>query len=171
MISMNHRVKPCPRRAASWRPRGARAVFLVLALAGGLAADGHAGDPAPLTGSITVTITGFRNTRGQLLINLFNSAKGFPDKPGQAFRAAEASPVKDPMTVVFDGVPPGEYAIALVHDEDMNGNLTTSFWGYPREGLGASNNNLPQKGKPRFSDSKFPLDEGKLAVNVRLRYY
>ena len=112
-----------------------------------------------------------RNTKGQVLVSLFNSAKGFPDDPAKAYRSAGLPAGKTPPVVVFDGLPQGNYALAVLHDEDMNGKLTTSFWGYPREGIGASNNKLPKKGKPSFEDAVFAVAEKPVELVVRIKYY
>ena len=120
---------------------------------------------------ITVTITGLRNTKGRILVSLFNSFDGFPDEPAKAFRRAVLPAGKYPAVIEFADLPHDVYALAVLHDEDMNGKLTTSFWGYPKEGIGASNNKLPKKGKPRFKDALFVALEDPVELVVRIKYY
>ena len=46
-------------------------------------------------------------------------------------------------------------AVAVLHDEDRNGQMKTNFIGIPQEGWAASNNAEAQTfGPPRFDDAK-----------------
>jgi uncharacterized protein (DUF2141 family) len=39
----------------------------------------------------------------------------------------------------FEAIPPGTYALAVIHDENSNGKLDTDLLGIPTEGYGFSN--------------------------------
>jgi len=164
----NPRTPNIPRGRSRSR-RWAASFLCVAAAFGAVRANAEAKEPRGAV--VTVKITALRNTKGRVLVSLFNSAKGFPDDAPKAFRRAVLPAGKKPPVVEFAGLPRGVYALAVLHDEDMNGKLTTSFWGYPKEGIGASNNKLPKKGKPRFKDALFVALEEPVERIVRIKYY
>jgi len=43
----------------------------------------------------------------------------------------------------FEDIPPGTYALVVIHDENMNGKLDTNWVGIPKEGYGFSNDVKP----------------------------
>ncbi len=72
-------------------------------------------------------------------------------------------------SVRFDGLPKGNYAVAVIHDENGNSRLDT-FAGIPREGFGFSRNPAVRFGPPRFEAARFTLDGGAETQQVRMRY-
>lgn len=70
----------------------------------------------------------------------------------------------------FEDIPPGTYAIAVIHDENMNGKLDTNWLGIPTEGYGFSNEEKGGAGVPSFSNASFPYDGHDLELNIGLHY-
>ncbi len=139
----------------------AAALFLLALAAQPAWADG------PDTATLVITVEGLRSQDGQLLVLVFDDAEAFPGKDG---RAAERriSPVDgERVTLRFDGLRRGTYAVTLVHDEDADLELDTNLLGIPKEGLGVSNN--PPGAFPTFRDAAFDLD-GERALTINLRY-
>ena len=67
--------------------------------------------------------------------HFFNSKTGFPKLPQHAFFKDFIS-IKDfPYRI---GLPEGEYAISLFHDENENKELDTNFIGIPKEAFGST---------------------------------
>jgi uncharacterized protein (DUF2141 family) len=73
------------------------------------------------------------------------------------------------MIVSFAAVAPGDYALALLHDENGNGKLD-SFAMIPKEGFGFSNNPKIRFGAPRFAETRFAVGAGTTRQTVRMRY-
>jgi uncharacterized protein (DUF2141 family) len=72
---------------------------------------------------------------------------------------------------VFEGLAPGAYAVAVVHDENGNGRLDKNFVGIPSEGYGVSNNRTYAMASPKWDESRFTLAAREAAVlRVSLRY-
>lgn len=69
----------------------------------------------------------------------------------------------------FDHVPPGTWAIALIHDENGNGRLDTMM-GIPKEGFGFSRNPAIRFGPPAFADAAFALGTAAVTQSVRVKY-
>jgi hypothetical protein len=70
----------------------------------------------------------------------------------------------------FEDIPPGTYALALIHDENMNGKLDTNWLGVPTEGYGFSNDVKALLGVPSFSAASFHYDGGTLDLTISLHY-
>ena len=67
-------------------------------------------------------------------------------------------------------IPPGTYAIVVIHDENMNGKLDTDVFGKPKEGFGFSNAAKASLRAPSFSDTSFRYEGGNLDLTVALQY-
>jgi len=122
------------------------------------------------SGTLAVTVTGFRNRKGLLLCSLFQTAEGFPDDAEKAYQRLRRKIDGDSVEIVLEDVLPGEYAIAVLHDEDEDGAITRGFFGIPTEGAGASNNPRPRRGPPRYDEARFPYDGDKLELEITLQY-
>jgi uncharacterized protein (DUF2141 family) len=73
--------------------------------------------------------------------------------------------------VVFDKLPQGEYAVSLIHDENMNGKLDYNFFGMPVEGYGFSNNPPKGFGPPKYELTTFSLKELEHLVEIKVIYW
>jgi uncharacterized protein (DUF2141 family) len=122
-------------------------------------------------GRIEAAVSGVSNAQGMVGCALFSSAAGFPlesDKP--SVRILRVTPAAGAALCVFDNVPPGTYAIAVVHDTNGNGRADTNFLGMPTEGVGVSNNVMPRMSAPTFDANKFSVAAGhvtRLAITLR----
>lgn len=149
-----------PRVAAS-----AAVLALLVATAGISAAQGRDDGES----SLRVEVSGIRNARGTLDCGLFTDAANFPD--GVGARAVRAVIEGARAVCVFDRVPPGTYAVAVLHDENGNGRLDRNFLGIPAEGYGVSNNRTYAMSSPRWDESRFTIAVRERAVlRVSLRY-
>lgn len=119
--------------------------------------------------SIRISIKGFRNTKGQALVSLFASSKGFPDNGTIAQKRKAYRIVGDEIAIRFDDVKPGSYAVAVLHDEDKDFKMKTGLFGIPKEGYGVSNDATRRFGPPKFADAKFEVtanDEVQLIISM-----
>jgi Uncharacterized protein conserved in bacteria (DUF2141) len=67
-------------------------------------------------------------------------------------------------------IPPGKYALAVIHDENMNGKLDTNARGSPTEGYSFSNDAKGLFGAPAFSVASFAYDGRALELTIGLQY-
>ena len=72
-------------------------------------------------------------------------------------------------TVVVRGLPAGEYAAQVFHDENDNHEVDRSVLGIPREGIGFSNDAPIKLSAPKFRDAAF-LVEGPKTIDITLRH-
>jgi len=70
----------------------------------------------------------------------------------------------------FEDIPPGTYAITVIHDENTDGKLDTNWLGIPKEGYGFSNDVKALLGAPPFSAASFQYDGGTLELTISLHY-
>jgi uncharacterized protein (DUF2141 family) len=119
--------------------------------------------------TLAVTIDGVRSNHGQVMVALFSRSKGFPDGD-YADRWAKVPASTGPVTVVFDHLRPGEYAVGAYHDENGNGKLDTNFIGWPEEGYALSNGIRLTVFRPRFIESAFTLQGKEEGVALHMGY-
>lgn len=120
---------------------------------------------------IHVTILNIRNSTGSVACALFESAEGFPTEYlGMATNVMIIKIRKDQARCDFEDIPPGTYAMAVVHDENKNGKLDVNWLGVPREGYGFSNDATGVLGSPPFAAVSFPYNGQNLDLTMTLRY-
>jgi uncharacterized protein (DUF2141 family) len=129
-------------------------------------------DPKPVKVHLIVTVTGVRNDKGHIAASLFHGEKGFPDEDSRAV-GRQISPIKDhKATILFEDITPGDYGVALLHDENKNNKMDSNRFGFPREGYGISNNSRPTRRGPKFSDARFviPPSAKEQTIEVKMIY-
>jgi len=122
-------------------------------------------------GDIIVIITDLRNTDGEILISLYDKAEGFPRDREAIVRAAAVEPdASGQVTTIFEDLPHGDYAIAVLHDEDGSKGMTFGSFHLPKEGYCFSNNVKVRFKPPKFKKSKFTLDGDGVTQILRMKY-
>jgi len=113
---------------------------------------------------IKVKVTGFEDLKGKASIGLFNSPEGFPKKGGGIlFKIIDVE--VDSVEHIFTGLGSGEYALAIYHDENSNGEMDRNFLGMPTEDYVFSNYATGSFGPPSFEDAKFMLSDS-VSINL-----
>lgn len=113
-------------------------------------------------------MSGLRSAKGIVRVCITTSAASFPKCHGDPLAAKRNVPAGARLVSV-DGLPPGAYAAAVMHDENGNKRLDT-FAGVPTEGFGFSRNPQIRFGPPRFGDARFQLGGVAETQQVRMRY-
>lgn len=116
-------------------------------------------------GTVTVTLTDVRPDAGALYVSLQSEAQFMQEDAvtGEML----ANPQDDTVTVTFDDVPDGQYALMVWHDIDGDGEFSMGPMG-PTDGwamIGASD----LRGMPTFAAQSFTLD-GSASVTERVFY-
>ncbi|CAN5388556.1 DUF2141 domain-containing protein [soil metagenome] len=120
------------------------------------------------TAELTIDIAKLRSTKGMVRICLTAMPDNFPSciDDSQAVSRSVPAGVHE---LRIDGLPHGNYAIAVIHDENGNKKLDT-FMGIPREGFGFSRNPPIGFGAPRFAAARFALESDTETQQVQMRY-
>lgn len=119
--------------------------------------------------SVAVDVTGLRSAKGQILLCMTANPALLSKCDKDPLSRKLAVPVAQARAIHFDGVPPGTYAIALIHDENSNNKLDTSF-GLPREGFGFSRNPVIRFGPPKFAQVQFAVTTTRVDQGIRVKY-
>jgi len=124
--------------------------------------------PNPHNGSITIKVEGVKERRGNIAAMIFNQAEGFPADPAFAFASAEIDIEEEEPTLHFANLPPGNYAISLIHDVNGNSRLDKNFFGIPKEPFGFSNNLSILTGLPKFHEAAIEVGREPLQSTIKL---
>lgn len=122
---------------------------------------------------LTVSVSGIRNDKGQIFIQLWNAPEGFPKQAEKAWKyvAIDASKaVNGVVTTTFSDLAPGTYAVSTLHDENRNGEMDTNAFGIPKEGWAVSNNVVTHMHAPSYERAKFQLPPSGQKISITLRY-
>lgn len=94
--------------------------------------------------------------KGEIRIAMFDSEQKYPEDPVHAI----VLPVeRKEVEWVVNDLPYGEYAIAVYHDKNKNGELDSNLLGIPKEDYGFSNNARGRFGPASWKDAKFIVRE------------
>ena len=126
---------------------------------------------ADQTGQLEVKLTGLRSNKGHVLISLFKDGKGFPGEADQAIKKERIVINNKIGIAVFSSLPSGNYAIAILHDENNDLKMNTNWLGLPKEGYGFSNNVMGSFGSPSFGRASFKYQNGsQQSLTIKVRY-
>lgn len=113
--------------------------------------------------TVTVTIDNVTSDKGLVMMSLHSK---------DTFMKAKAlmngqSEIKDgKVTITFENVEAGEYAIIAFHDENENSTMDFRENGMPLESYGMSNNSM-SFGPPNYEDAKFTVANENVELNIR----
>ncbi|MGB7408324.1 MAG: DUF2141 domain-containing protein [Pontixanthobacter sp.] len=126
--------------------------------------------PAPVTGSVSVTITDLRSDKGVVRACMTRDPKRFPDCRDGDVTYRTIVKADETVHFSFPAVKPGRYAIALLHDENNNGKADRALMMMPTEGYGFSRDAKVRLGPPRFRDAAFDVAPRKQTHTIAMRY-
>jgi uncharacterized protein (DUF2141 family) len=120
---------------------------------------------AAIAAPLKVSVRGISKLEGQLAVQVVNSAEAYAGK-SKAVSAERLSPNAAQHEFNFD-LPPGRYAVMVMHDENGNGKLDSNVIGIPTEGYGFSNNPRVMR-RPTFDETGFELDNAGSQIDIDL---
>lgn len=112
--------------------------------------------------TITVTIENIVNNNGKVILGLHTEDTFMK---GQGIKSAESEIVEGKITVTFENVESGTYAIMALHDENDNKRMDFQENGMPKESYGMSNNPV-MYGPPQYASAKFDLNDEDLDLKI-----
>ncbi|HEY9045160.1 MAG TPA: DUF2141 domain-containing protein [Ohtaekwangia sp.] len=118
---------------------------------------------------LQVTVKKIKGHKGDILVGLFDNDKDFPRNAKEGKIAKATS---DQVTVVFENLKPGKYAISVLHDANQNKDMDKNKLGIPKEGFGFSNNAMGAVGPPSFEKAQIDLlpDQKDLDISIDMKY-
>ena len=118
---------------------------------------------------VTVKVEGFKNDKGYCRLLVYENEKGFPQDTEHAVLISSLE-IKDKKTDSIFMIPPGTYAISILHDENSNEKLDKTWYGKPKEGFGISNNTKIRFGPPKFEEAAVKIDAENVDFKIKLIY-
>ncbi|WP_020674562.1 DUF2141 domain-containing protein [Geopsychrobacter electrodiphilus] len=121
-------------------------------------------------GRLDLSFQSFRNSSGEALVFIYPGPPGFPDKDAPNIKRLHL-PIHDRRAHITLGkLPYHVYAIAVLHDENMNGQMDKSLSGFPLEGFGFSLNPKPNFGPPDFKKARFLFASPSQQQSINIQY-
>ncbi len=122
--------------------------------------------------ALRLHVDGLRNSNGVVGSVLFKSADGWPENISKAFRTGPTAIPKGQrsVTVVWENLPPGDYGVAAIHDENSNAKLDRNLFGIPKEGFGFANNPHVVFSAPAFRAAIVHLSCPSTDTDIHLQY-
>jgi len=127
-------------------------------------------NPKEETFSLTVEVTGLRNSKGSVLFALYNREDAFPDEYYKKYlKKITGSVVNGTSSAIFKDLPVGKYAVSILHDEDGDGKIKKGLI-LPKEGIGFSNyQSIGLSNRPSFAKASFAIQKD-MKIVVRIVY-
>lgn len=103
-----------------------------------------------------------------MMVALHASDETFPNDEPMMTRTAPAATGE--ITVTFEDLPAGDYAISLYHDINDNEELDKNLMGIPKEPFGFSNDAMGTFGAPSFNACIVPVSgTGSTQTKIKLK--
>ena len=137
-----------------------RVLVIGIAVAAALAGAAQAAD-------VRVTLTGLQPRGGRLLVSL-QARDQFMKSDGTA-GAVFPGDVTGEKRFTLGEVPPGDYALFVLHDEDGNRRMTLDDAGRPAEGW-TTRNAAELRAKPRFDEVSVHVPADGVSLTLPMIY-
>ncbi len=105
--------------------------------------------------TLRIHVDGLRNSVGKVGTAIYTSPDGWPEDSSKAFRHGPTfiAPGERQATAVWTNLPPGNYGVVALHDENENHKLDRNIFGWPKEGFGFANNPHVDLAAPDFKQA------------------
>ena len=120
--------------------------------------------------SLKVEVKGLQNSKGSVQYALYNTQGSIPDESFKnTFRILTGPITNGSSQVIFKNLPPGRYAVNILHDENNNGKIDKGLI-FPKEGIGFSNyQSIGLKNRPDYSKASFEIKTD-TTISVKVIY-
>jgi uncharacterized protein (DUF2141 family) len=144
--------------------------FLVGSLA--CAQAGPQGANAACGCTLRIRVDGLRNSTGVVGVAIFKTRDGWPEDMSKTVNhwPTPITPGAREATAVMQNLPPGDYGVVAIHDENKNHKLDRNFIGIPKEGFGFANNPHVGLSAPPFGAAIAHVACPVTDINIHLIY-
>jgi len=125
---------------------------------------------APDGPRLRVSVLGARRVAGNVTVTIYGPR---PELflARRAYLARQRIPLRGPGVEACFALPaPGDYAVAVYHDENDDHDFNRSLIGLPTEGYGFTNDAPTVIGLPSFGDARLTVPPGETRTTIHLRY-
>lgn len=146
---------------------------LLLVVANGVFASVQTPDPEEKPTAekprVIIEITNIRDADGKIGIGVYTSQENFEKEVELFSRSFSKSGMKDGSLTTEVSLAPGTYGIALLDDEDSDGEMDYGLM-LPDEGFGFSNYYHSGLSRPDFEDFNFEVGSETMKVKIKVKY-
>ena len=128
------------------------------------------GATPPRPGEVAITVTDLRSSEGVVRACMTANPDVFPRCREDPDSHRTVVPAGERVELLFSGVKPGRYAVALLHDENDNGKADRALGMMPKEGFGFSRDAKVRMGPPSFKSAAFDYAGEAKVLSIRMRY-
>jgi uncharacterized protein (DUF2141 family) len=147
-------------------------VAILGSLAEPIAAVAQSGVDESLANSqLVVEVDGVRKQAGQMCLSVFESDRGFPGQSTSAVQNKCVAVTPGPQTIQVQGLKPGSYAVAVLHDANGDQKANRNGLGIPIEGFGFSRNPTIRFRVPRFKEAAIAVTGKQTKIQIRLNHF
>jgi len=124
-----------------------------------------------LSQNLAIEFDNIRNNKGVIYVTLYETEDTWLDEDIEdyEFIFSKENVSNNKLTVSIDSIKPGYYGIAVLDDEDEDGEMQNNFIGFPREGFGFSRNVKVRLFKPKFEECVFEI-KNDTTINISMQY-
>lgn len=123
-----------------------------------------------LSGDLTVAVDAINSQEGNVCFKLFAGSQGFPNEDESAVLKQCVPVAEVPLTITFEDLAFGNYALAVYHDANTDGVMNRNALGMPSEGYGFSNDAPAITGPAQFADAMFLIAGPDTDIQLTMRY-
>ena len=123
------------------------------------------------TYTLKIDVTGLRNAMGQVQFALYNKEDTIPDEKYKKYYIKHNGKiVNGSSSITFNDLPSGKYAVNILHDEDLDGEIDKGFV-FPKEGIEFSNfSSIGLRNRPSFTKASFDLVKD-MTKSIKIIYF
>lgn len=110
--------------------------------------------PVASATDLTLSVEGIKKAQGTITLGLFDEATY---NGAGAVNGANLKVEGDAVSVTFENLEPGEYAVRLYHDVNDDGKMNTNPFGMPTEPYAFSNDAKGRFGPAKWEAAKFTV--------------
>ena len=119
-------------------------------------------------GDLTLKLNNFKHAQGEVISRLYRKGQNVF---GEGFVNIKSNIEEGRVTVVFEDLPYGNYALMVHHDENSNGIVDHNMLNFPKEALGFSNKFRPGPitGMPTFEKLEFAFNDENSNLEISVK--
>ncbi len=116
--------------------------------------------------TISVHVNNVDSSKGHIKVALYDSDENFLSFD-QVLKSGSAPAQKGTVALQLINLPVGEYALAVFHDENGNGELDTNWLGIPKEKVAFSRAKMKTFGPPKYKECAFMVtSDYKISIDL-----
>jgi uncharacterized protein (DUF2141 family) len=122
----------------------------------------------PDNGSLIIDIQNINGGTGIIWIGIYDSADNYLVKEKAILKEVKIN-AAGPKKIQIEDLPYGNYAVALFHDLNENGEMDRDWLGIPSEPFAFSGQPTSRFRLPRFEEVKFTFSPGSATLTTHLQ--